>query len=165
MSTTTREHILACGAGSSITRVSTPPVCRKFSRRPGCPRVRSIFISRARKSSASHWWIITRVVCRAGAADSQGCLTAAIVGWLDFFCGFDSISQEGFIKGCPIGNLIQELGDVNPAFRDKLHASLDGLIRFVTKLLEEAQERRSTPRTPNRPKTRRGLSSPPGRDL
>ena len=63
-----------------------------------------------------------------------------------FFLWFRQyFEQEGFIKGCPIGNLIQELGDVNPAFRDKLHASLDSLIRFVTKLLREAQERGELP--------------------
>ncbi len=63
-----------------------------------------------------------------------------------FFLWFQRyFEHEGFIKGCPIGNLIQELGDVNPAFREKLNSSFDGLIRFMTRLLEEAKSRGDLP--------------------
>lgn len=47
--------------------------------------------------------------------------------------------------GCPIGNLIQEMGDVNPAFRERLNRSLEGLIRSVARLLQEAKERNELP--------------------
>lgn len=60
----------------------------------------------------------------------------------DFFTLFrNHFAQEGFVKGCPIGNLIQELGDVNAAFRTKLQTPMENLIRFVARQLHEAQER------------------------
>jgi TetR/AcrR family transcriptional repressor of nem operon len=59
-----------------------------------------------------------------------------------FFLWFrDNFEREGFIKGCPLGNLTQEMGDVNLAFREKLHASLENLIKAVTIVLKQASER------------------------
>lgn len=40
-----------------------------------------------------------------------------------------------------MSNLTQELGDVNPAFRAKLHLALENLIRAVVIQLEEASAR------------------------
>lgn len=63
-----------------------------------------------------------------------------------FFLWFrNHFAEEGFIKGCPIGNLIQELGDINPAFRDKLNAALESLIKAVTHQLEQAAARGELP--------------------
>jgi TetR/AcrR family transcriptional regulator, transcriptional repressor for nem operon len=63
-----------------------------------------------------------------------------------FFLWFrDHFSREGFIKGCPIGNLIQELGDINPAFRDKLNTALESLIRVVASQLKQAEVRGELP--------------------
>ena len=60
----------------------------------------------------------------------------------DFFTLFrNHFAQEGFVKGCPIGNLIQELGDVNDAFRTKLQAPMENLIHFVARQLHKAQKR------------------------
>ena len=63
-----------------------------------------------------------------------------------FFLWFHShFADSGYIKGCPIGNLIQELGDVHPAFRDKLHGSLERLISFVRGQLALALEQQIIP--------------------
>ena len=59
-----------------------------------------------------------------------------------FFLWFrDHFAGEGYIKGCPIGNLTQELGDTNPAFREKLNTALENLIAGVAKQLRQARER------------------------
>jgi len=59
-----------------------------------------------------------------------------------FFLWFrDYFAAEGYIKGCPIGNLTQELGDTNPAFREKLNTALENLIAGVAKQLHQARER------------------------
>jgi len=42
--------------------------------------------------------------------------------------------------GCPIGNLGQEMGDLSPAFGDKLKESIDLMIGFYKNLLESAKE-------------------------
>ncbi|ADW17554.1 transcriptional regulator, TetR family [Desulfobulbus propionicus DSM 2032] len=63
-----------------------------------------------------------------------------------FFLWFhDHFAASGYIKGCPIGNLIQEMGDIHPAFREKLHDSLERLIAFVRGQLELAHEQQLIP--------------------
>ena len=56
---------------------------------------------------------------------------------------------EGFIKlfesmectrGCPIGNLAQEMGDLSAAFRIKLKESVDIMVDFYACALKEAQQ-------------------------
>ena len=52
---------------------------------------------------------------------------------------FESQNYEG---GCPIGNLAQEMGDLNPAFRQKLKEAIDMMAEAYTSVLAEAQEAR-----------------------
>jgi TetR/AcrR family transcriptional repressor of nem operon len=42
--------------------------------------------------------------------------------------------------GCPIGNLSQEMGDLSPAFREKLKFALDSLANIYSDALALAQE-------------------------
>ncbi len=42
--------------------------------------------------------------------------------------------------GCPIGNLSQEMGDLNPAFSDKLTASVEMMASIYQTILDEARE-------------------------
>lgn len=63
-----------------------------------------------------------------------------------FFLWFrEYFAREGYIKGCPLGNLAQELGDVHPGFREKLREALEGLIRGVTSVLKQAEDRGELP--------------------
>ena len=52
---------------------------------------------------------------------------------------FESQNYEG---GGPIGNLAQEMGDLNPAFRQKLKEAIDMMAEAYTSVLAEAQEAR-----------------------
>jgi TetR/AcrR family transcriptional regulator, transcriptional repressor for nem operon len=59
-----------------------------------------------------------------------------------FFDGFRCFFEDNACElGCPIGNLSQEMGDLNPAFRKKLEEIFQLLAAPVEKLLNEAQER------------------------
>ncbi len=49
-------------------------------------------------------------------------------------------AELGFKGGCPIGNLSQELGDTDDAFREKLNGAYRRLIELHALFLEEAQE-------------------------
>ena len=49
---------------------------------------------------------------------------------------FESQSYAG---GCPIGNLAQEMGDLNPAFRKKLGETMDMMIDAYSQVLSAAQ--------------------------
>ena len=49
-------------------------------------------------------------------------------------------TKLGFKGGCPIGNLSQELGDTDEAFREKLDDAYKRLIRLHALFLEEAQK-------------------------
>ena len=54
-------------------------------------------------------------------------------GFIDFF------RSKDFAFGCPIGNLAQEMGDLSPAFREKLKHALDSMAEHYAKVLREAQ--------------------------
>jgi TetR/AcrR family transcriptional repressor of nem operon len=56
----------------------------------------------------------------------------------DFLCFFEDNACE---LGCPIGNLSQEMGDLNPAFRKKLEEIFQMMISSIEKLLKVAQQR------------------------
>jgi TetR/AcrR family transcriptional repressor of nem operon len=45
-----------------------------------------------------------------------------------------------FTRGCPVGNLAQEMGDLSPAFREKLKEALDRITTGYTAVLTEAQQ-------------------------
>ena len=49
-------------------------------------------------------------------------------------------AKLGFKGGCPIGNLSQELGDTDEAFREKLNDAYQRLIQVHATFLEEAQK-------------------------
>ncbi|KHK00814.1 TetR/AcrR family transcriptional regulator [Desulfovibrio sp. TomC] len=63
------------------------------------------------------------------------------VGRLQFFVErFESIQAEGGYRlGCPIGNLVQELGGQTEAFGQRLAVSLAGLSGFFEKLVLAGQ--------------------------
>lgn len=48
--------------------------------------------------------------------------------------------STNFTLGCPIGNFAQEMGDISPAFREKLKTSLDSMSEQFENILREAQE-------------------------
>ncbi len=48
--------------------------------------------------------------------------------------------SKDYAYGCPIGNLIQEMGDLSPAFQDKLRSTLDIMVNSYVGVLAEAQK-------------------------
>ena len=59
-----------------------------------------------------------------------------------FFDDFRGFFEDNACElGCPIGNLSQEMGDLNPAFRKKLEEIFKMMVAPVEKLLKAAQER------------------------
>ena len=61
-----------------------------------------------------------------------------IEGILDLFIRF--FRDREYTGGCPVGNLAQEMGDLSPAFRERLEQSIRGMSRLFAGLLEEARE-------------------------
>jgi len=57
--------------------------------------------------------------------------------FLDQF--IDYFKLENYTRGCPIGNLSQEMGAINPKFRDKLKSAIDKIVQGYVKVLIEAQ--------------------------
>jgi TetR/AcrR family transcriptional repressor of nem operon len=61
--------------------------------------------------------------------------------------GFIEIFKaRDYAYGCPIGNLSQEMGDLSPAFREKLKFALDSLANIYSDALTLAQEAGEVPR-------------------
>jgi TetR/AcrR family transcriptional regulator, transcriptional repressor for nem operon len=56
---------------------------------------------------------------------------------LEWFIEF--FKSKDYAYGCPIGNLTQEMGDLSPAFRDKLRSALDILVDSYSGVLAQAQ--------------------------
>ena len=52
----------------------------------------------------------------------------------------DHFDSQNYVGGCPIGNLAQEMGDLNPEFRAKLKASIDMMIDAYSQVLAAAQQ-------------------------
>ncbi len=58
-----------------------------------------------------------------------------------FMSGFtDLFESMDYTRGCPVGNLAQEMGDLSPAFREKLKEALDAMTTIYEQVLEEARE-------------------------
>ncbi len=55
----------------------------------------------------------------------------------DAFHGY--FESQGFTRGCPFGNLAQEMGDLSAPFRAKLREAMDNLVFTFMTLLEQAQ--------------------------
>lgn len=56
-----------------------------------------------------------------------------------FLLSFEEIfAEQGFSKGCPIGNLCQEMGDLSGAMRDKLAEVVGRMAGAVESVLREA---------------------------
>ena len=56
-----------------------------------------------------------------------------------FFRDMSDRAAESGYSGCPLGNLAQEMGDVNEAFRHKLNEIFTRLEQEIAKHLKEAQ--------------------------
>lgn len=147
MATATRDHILACGSRIVHHKGFTATGLQEILQAAEVPKGSFYFYFKSKEefglALVDHYqaWFAEQV--RPILKDETLPPLERLAGFFLWFRQY--FEQEGFIKGCPIGNLIQELGDVNPIFRDKLNASLDGLIRFMTRLLEEAKNRGEVP--------------------
>ncbi len=62
---------------------------------------------------------------------------------LDWFMLF--FKSKDYAYGCPIGNLAQEMGDLSPAFRNKLTSTINIMVDGYSMLLSEAQEKNEIP--------------------
>ncbi len=58
---------------------------------------------------------------------------------------FDTFVKNGYVGGCPIGNLSQEMGDISEQFRNKLKGSFMGLRNMFINILEAAREMNELP--------------------
>ena len=63
---------------------------------------------------------------------------ARIEQLLDFF--IELFTGLEYTCGCPIGNLSQEMGDLDPAFSDKLLEAIELMASLYSTVLSEAQE-------------------------
>jgi TetR/AcrR family transcriptional regulator, transcriptional repressor for nem operon len=147
MPATTREHILTCGGRIIHHKGFTATGLQEILQAAEVPKGSFYFYFKSKEefglALVDHYqaWFAEQV--RPILKDETRPPLVRLAGFFLWFRRY--FAQEGFIKGCPIGNLIQELGDVNPAFREKLNTSLDGLTRFIARLLEEAREQGQLP--------------------
>lgn len=59
----------------------------------------------------------------------------------NFFASFHSFFEaHGYSRGCPVGNLAQEMGDLSEPFRAKLQEAIDGMTAALVFILGKAQD-------------------------
>lgn len=148
----TREHILACGGRIIHHKGFTATGLHEILQAAGVPKGSFYFYFKSKDDFGlaliDHYssWIEERLRTERVSELLQDESLSPIERLRRYFLWFrDLFAKVGFIKGCPIGNLVQELGDVNPAFREKLNASLQRHIQLVATLLQEAQEQNTLP--------------------
>ncbi|MFH2121869.1 MAG: TetR family transcriptional regulator C-terminal domain-containing protein [Pseudomonadota bacterium] len=138
----TREHILACGGQIIHHKGFNATGLHEILQAAGVPKGSFYFYFKSKEDFGLALIDYYRGVFaeRIGALIEEETLPP-LERLKHFFLWFhEYFAKEGFIKGCPIGNLVQELGDVNPVFREKLNASLEKLIHVVATLLQAAKE-------------------------
>jgi TetR/AcrR family transcriptional regulator, transcriptional repressor for nem operon len=143
----TREHILACGGKIIHHKGFNATGLQEILQAAGVPKGSFYFYFKSKEDFGLALIDYYRGVFaeRIGVLIEDETLPP-LERLKRFFLWFhEYFAREGFIKGCPIGNLVQELGDVNPVFREKLNASLERLIHVIATLLQAAKEQGALP--------------------
>lgn len=74
-----------------------------------------------------------------GGGDPIEELRLLFKAFLDYF------ERQGYTRGCPVGNLAGEMGDLSPAFRKKLREAMDGLAEPIRSRLARARDAGALP--------------------
>ena len=83
---------------------------------------------------AGYYTFITRPILEDPALSPLQKIKRLLEWFMEFF------KSKDYAFGCPIGNLAQEMGDLSPAFRNKLRSALDIMVDSYSGVLAEAQE-------------------------
>ena len=83
---------------------------------------------------AGYYTLMSRPILEDPALSPLEKIKRLLEWFIEFF------KSRDYAYGCPIGNLVQEMGDLNPTFRDKLRSALDILVDSYTGLLAQAQK-------------------------
>ncbi|MFH1845066.1 MAG: TetR family transcriptional regulator C-terminal domain-containing protein [bacterium] len=81
-----------------------------------------------------------------GEICDAGLQMAPLTRLRDFFSTFDDyFARQGYTRGCPVGNLSQEMADLSPAFQSKLQESIEAMATPLAEMITQAQERNEAP--------------------
>lgn len=77
--------------------------------------------------------LLTKHILEDGAIPPLERIERVLNLFMDFF------QSKDYSYGCPVGNLSQEMGDLSPAFREKLNGAIDLMVESYSNVLAEAQ--------------------------
>jgi len=83
---------------------------------------------------AGYYTFISRPILENPALSPLQKIKSLLEWFMEFF------KSKDYAYGCPIGNLAQEMGDLSPAFRDKLRLVLNMMVDSYSALLADAQK-------------------------
>lgn len=83
---------------------------------------------------AGYYTFISRPILEDPALSPLQKIERLLEWFMDFF------KSKDYAYGCPIGNLAQEMGDLSPAFRDRLMLAVNIMVDGYSVLLAEAQK-------------------------
>lgn len=137
----TRERIIEAGASIIHRRGFNNTGIKEILDAAGVPKGSFYFYFRSKEDFGlqvvdhfnRRFEAMTRQVLGDAGPSPLGRLRALLTWFMEFF------RAESFTCGCPVGNLAQEMGDLSPAFRDRLKESIDDMAALYSGVLEAAQ--------------------------
>jgi TetR/AcrR family transcriptional repressor of nem operon len=82
---------------------------------------------------SAHFMRIAKETLEDGRISPLSRIYAFLTAFMEYF------EAQNYAGGCPIGNLAQEMGDLNPAFRKKLSEAIDMMVVAYSQVLAAAQ--------------------------
>lgn len=140
---TTRERIIEIGANIIHKQGFNNTGIKEILDAAGVPKGSFYFHFKNKEDFGlqvvEHYGVVFRATAQNTLADTSVAPVQRIHNLLTEFRQF--FGQQGFSLGCPVGNLAQELGDLNPALRERLNQALTGFVELFAEQLKEAQAR------------------------
>ncbi|MDL2286083.1 TetR/AcrR family transcriptional regulator [Desulfococcaceae bacterium OttesenSCG-928-F15] len=147
MKTTTREHILSCGSKIIHLKGYSATGIKEILDAAEVPKGSFYFYFKSKEDFCLALVAHYREMIFKGMEEAFGEKEVPPLERLhNFFVRVHEIHEAtGYKRGCPIGNLSQEIGATHPTVGKDLEAVLGGMASRIAAVLEEAEERGELP--------------------
>ena len=141
MSDTTRQRIIEVGADLIHQRGFNNTGLKDILKAAGVPKGSFYFYFDSKEAFGiavvDHYGSLFRSIiaqtCKKADLTPMGQLRLIFDRFLEHF------AAHGYTRGCPVGNLAQEMGDLSEPFRARLRQAMDGMTSALADILEDAK--------------------------
>ncbi len=140
---TTQEAIVTKGAAIVHEKGFRGAGLQEILRASGIPKGSFYFYFRNKDEFGlallEHYWGMIRSLAERFLEDPGAPPLVRLERYMDAYR--EMFADMGFRRGCPVGNLAQEMSDLNEPFRERISEIYAGMHGLIAKVLEEAQRR------------------------